>query len=285
MKIFLLAILLLSSQARAEKIWIQAPSGKIPVGDTSYSIYMAKKLTATPDHDDLVMWGEAQLQAKAPNPSFWNQLGDLLSRTTSENDRSFLRDFAIKLMERSMESKEQLNKLYCQYAILDGAAQIGDERLSDCDSVSVSSDRLLDRYPAIKRLMIENKEVPLTEQKNFSISKTGVYNWALLSDSHHPVFFRGSWADLLQNDFHFISLIHGNCDSFTHSIEDLELLSRAEVYFSDDCHRNLQQPETSGVRRWYEKNKSWVLPVGALALGALAYGLRNKKLVITKPSF
>jgi hypothetical protein len=187
------------------------------------------------------------------------------------------------LKPMTADQKKQLQNLYCRWALLDGKQ---DETGSiSCPAQMVDLMKIKNLFPFTSKIMIEDKEFDLRLQLQASALTEGVYNWRILSDSHKALSFHGRFSELLAMSGQPEKLVQGDCDSFTHSLDDLEVLSRGWVFFNENCKKSLKAPETSTIAKWYEENKSWVVPVGIAVLSAAAYQLRDKKLVITKPHF
>jgi hypothetical protein len=255
---------------------------KIEVDHQTYAEYSLAKIKNMPANSQLISWGQAWLEENTLGGNFINELEDFeVSTIMNYEDRSFLIDLLEKLIEKAdKHQKQKIQVILCKWTSLNSNNEITSKK---CDQKSYSLQSFKDRNPEAEFLVAEDMGIQLNTQYSLRVYEQAVYNWKILSSTQKVISFRGTFADLNNQTFAKEKLITGDCESFTHSIDDLEIISRGSAYFLPDCRKSLNQPETSQARQWYEKNKSWVIPVGLVVLGAMAYKLKDKKIIIHKP--
>ena len=282
----------LSSVALASGVWIQGPQtsnqdfktfvGQQPDART-YVQYLLSKLPEQDVSPSTLDWAQNILEQKSLPDSFFNELQEIEEKgMVDKSKRSFLISFLGKLKEEDPVDQSKIQKVLCKWTVFPGDSNNFE---NSCSSSVQDISVFAGKWPQASMLMIEDQEIVLKDTLKISVQDNEVYNWRILSNSAKAISFRGTLRDLRDQDFHFETIVRGNCDSFTHNLDDLELVSTASVYFGDACSKSFKEPETSRSLHWLEENRSWVIPVGVAVLGALAYQFKDKKLVIEKPSF
>lgn len=145
-----------------------------------------------------------------------------------------------------------------------------------CSEKIISLKSLQKNFPVIQSVMIEG--TILNEEKPLKISQSQSYNWVLLSDTHSPIQFFGTYDNLLQQRFEWIPIVIGNCDRFSVNSSDPLLRISARVYFSNGCLRETQKSNAEISFEKESRTAIWV--TGAIVLGAIAYSLKDKRVTI-----
>lgn len=273
MKIVFIIIYFFSSSSVAQKIEID---------QHTFAEYTLSKLKSRPENAQIISWGQTWIDSASLNETFLSELESFeLNTVFGHSDRNYIIDLLKKVSEKaSISQRQAIQRSICKWSTLNADLEKPDSR---CQLRLVSLQTIKDRFLQSEFLVAEDMAIQLSSQNSFYIDVQSVYNWRILSSVYKSFSFRGSFADLQHQRFVPEKLIQGDCDSFTHTLDDIELISRGTVVFSNECRKNLSKPETSKARQWYERNKSWVIPVGIAALGAAAYHMKDKKIVINKP--
>ena len=255
---------------------------KIEIDQKSLSEYTLAKLKSLPENPQLISWGQGWLDSANLSDTFFSELENFeTSAVITKADRNYIIDVVEKFLNKAtIDQKEKLQTIACKWLALSSETNQPSWR---CEKKNYNLQLLKDKLPKFDFLVAEDMGIQLGSQFSISVIEKAIYNWNILSNINKSISFRGTFQDLLNQNFIVESLIQGDCDSFTHSIDDLEVISRGSVYFSPECRKNLNQPETSNIKQWYERNKSWVIPVGIAMLAATVYQLKDKKIIINKP--
>lgn len=241
----------------------------------SYANFQLTKLKSAPSNSLLISWGNSWMQKDKIQESFFAELENFSSQSIlTTADRSYLLDLIEALINKAAtKERERLRRISCQWAALS-------ERNYDfCKFKMTELKEFRNRVPFAEILVAEDMGLDLKENYHLNIDNQAVYNWRILSSTHQPISFRGSFQELQNQNLKSEALVQGSCDSFNHRIDDIEVISRGQVDFPEGCRRALNKPETSGMAQWYEKNKSWAIPVGIALLGAVAYQMKDKKII------
>lgn len=286
-KAFTLTLLLTAPAFAQETILIQAP-GASPMEFAE----SAKDKTA-------ITWLNLQIQRAKNNPRQEERvlaLSEILEKSPkdivaavdalqsegplTETSLQFLHDLSEKIQARSLAPAQiqYFKDLSCKTAGL--TSETG---AVSCSNVRVDMQTLRRQWPLTTVVMIEGKDFSI-EDSSPEIYPRSAYHWTLLSNSQKPVKFYGTYEQLLQQRFATENLVDGTCGGFSSNIDDFELSSRAVIFFSKGCMKALNQPkEQSSFAVWFDNNKTWVYPVGAILLGGALIGASGKTLVIDKP--
>ncbi|MNJ99853.1 hypothetical protein D3C87_176340 [compost metagenome] len=192
---------------------------------------------------------------------------------------SFLADYlsAHKPLLES-QNKRSFTDLFCEarfYSEQDGEAS--------CQWMSLSLEDLRRQWPEAHLVVIETKVVEL--QGQLLLPRSEKLHWLLISDTRKEIHFWGSFEELKRQHLHSDYLVEGSCGQFSTSTDSISLLSSGFVFFSADCVAKFS-PETQERKPWLERNKSWVLPLSIIAVGAAAASqLQGKKLVFKDSVF
>ncbi|WP_413292683.1 hypothetical protein ACLSU7_14770 [Bdellovibrio sp. HCB185ZH] len=281
-------ILLISVKAFCSGVLIQSP-GSSPVEFNSflkehsemlsYSQHLVQQLqTNLRQEEELYRIGE-NLEASSKNISDSLRL---LQKTgpLSLNSVNFLYDLSTRLLERpDLKNNFEIKTVNCKVRGLLGMP------LEKCAKVRVDFLAISRQWPTAHTLVIESNPYAISTANSLEVSLEAVYEFQLLSDTHQAVSFRGTYNQLMQQHFVFVPMVQGSCSGFSTSIDDFNIQSAGTLFFSKDCLKPANAPP-SGSRfgEWLSENKSWVYPVGILLVGgAVAYGLKDKKIVVEKP--
>ncbi|WP_413582602.1 hypothetical protein [Bdellovibrio sp. HCB288] len=278
----------ISTSCFASGVLLQAP-GSSPEEFTTYlkshpaaishSQFQSEKLKSNPRQDeDLYRIGDnMEVPAKVLAEKFQTiEDGGPLSVTAT----NFVFDLTSRLLERpELQNNVQLKTLNCKVRGLLGIP------LEKCRKVQVDFQAIARQWSFASVLMIESAAFTLSAINHLEISKEAIYQFALISDTHKTVTFKGTYDQFMQQNFSAETLVNGDCQSFSSNIDDFQILNSGSVYFNNDCIKSASSPKnTSGFGEWIEKNKTWVYPVGIILIGSAgAYALKDKTLVITKP--
>lgn len=179
--------------------------------------------------------------------------------------------FISSLTERNLTLPEA-QKLYCHSHSLSSS----EASRIPCNEKVISLKVLQKNFPEVQAMMVEGFLV--NEEKPLKVSQTQPYNWLLLSDTHSPIQFFGTYENLLQQRFEWSPIIIGNCDRFSVNSPDSLLRISAKVYFSSNCLRDTQKSNAEISFEKESRTAIWV--TGALILGAIAYSLKDKRVSI-----
>ncbi len=234
--------------------------------------------TNTRQEEDLYKVGE---NLEAPSGNISESLRSVHnSGPLSPTSINYLYDLSAKLLERpDLKNSAELNLANCKARSLLGMP------IEKCAKVSVDFTAIHRQWPIAQVLLIESKSYDIATANSLNLASDAVYEFRLLSDTHKSVQFKGTYVQLMQQQFIFEPMIQGSCSGFSANIDDFNLQNSGTIFFSRDCMKAANGPP-SGSRfgEWWDANKSWVYPVGLLLVGsAAAYGLKDKKIVIDKP--
>ncbi len=282
MKYLALFIFLFSFQVHAQKIWINAPAHSLSAGDKTYSQYLFEKAVSATNEKPLMIWGQRVLEASSLPASFFTELESFEKDPMfSHQQRQYVLDLLAKITETAPALRQKITSHICQWSDLERPFHFE----KDCHSTSQSLQFLRARENDLEFVSLEDLAIDEKDAWSVHLDPRKIYNWRLFFRNASPIFFRGTLDDLKQTPLQKDLLVQGDCESFTHQIADLEVVSRGWIYFSRECQKSLAAPETSSIKKWYERNRSWVIPAGIILLGAAAYQLKDKKIIITKPAF
>ncbi|MEK2688940.1 hypothetical protein [Bdellovibrio sp. GT3] len=290
MKQFLLLIMGLfhSASCLASGVLIQAPGSspdefmkylKSHPAAIPHSQFQSEKLRSNPrQEEDLYRIGDnMEVPAKVLAEKFKTiEDGGPLSETST----NFIFDLTSRLLERpDLQNNAQLKTLNCKVRGLLGIP------MEKCRKVQVDFPAIGRQWSFASVVMIESAAFTLSAINHLDISSEAVYQFALISDTHKTVMFKGTYAQFMQQHFSAETLVNGSCRGFSSNIDDFQILNSGSVYFDNDCIKSASSPKNSSrFGDWIENNKSWVYPVGILLIGSAgAYALKDKTLVITKP--
>lgn len=295
MKKIIFIIFLKMSFAQAQEIWLRSPESnnrdfqallvQKPMA-TSYSVYMANKMFPEGPNEAMLNWGQ-NVMDRHDQSNLFSEIESLEANQVMHQEK---RNFMIDLLEKtssklSKNQQKNIEALICKWTLLSENNKDFAPTNRTCARQSLATQELKKYFPFSDLVMIEDVVFDLSNQAFLPVKRQDKFNWQLLSNSHTKISFYGSFEELIQRSPAALPLIQGTCVSFSHNISDLDLISRGSIYFDPSCSGSLQKPETNNARQWYEKNKSWVVPVGLAVLGAMAYQLKDKKIILEKPSF
>lgn len=261
---------------------ISVQAQHVEIDQKSLADYNLVKLKSAPENAQLISWGQGWLETSQLKDNFFVELQNFeTSNIIAKADRNFIIDLVEKVSSKAdTTQKIKLQTLACKWLALSSEV---DTNNWHCLKKNYPLQFLKEKFPDAEYLVAEDMGIQLKDQYSISINEQNIYNWKILSSVNQDISYRGTIDGLLNQKFAQKKIVQGNCASFTHQVDDLEVISRGTVIFSTDCRKNLNQPETSNVRQWYERNRSWVIPVGIAVLAAAAYQLKNKKIIIDKP--
>ncbi|WP_413575887.1 hypothetical protein ACLVWU_15995 [Bdellovibrio sp. HCB290] len=202
------------------------------------------------------------------------------SGALSPTSLNFLFDLTTKLLERSdFKNNSQIKTMNCKVR---GLLEIPMEK---CRKVQVDFQSISRQWPFASVLMVESSAFLLGAVNHLEISEEAIYQFTLLSDTHKNVVFKGTYTQFMQQQFAAELLVEGECRRFASNIEDFQIINSGSAFFNKDCIQPINNPKTSSsFGEWVQGNKAWVYPAGLLLIGgAIAYGMKDKTLVITKP--
>jgi hypothetical protein len=195
----------------------------------------------------------------------------------------FLRDLLDKAGTKSLNPAQR--KTWQGLSCFNDSLLVPDGTL-DCKTEKTKLVDLQRQFPWADGIKVESRFVRLQAQGQVSVFPTASYHFQILSNTHKTIPFYGTLAQLMQQSFQPEPWVSGNCDEFASNVDDFTLHEQAAAYFSDNCVQPIKNPvQKSSAKRWMIENKNWLYAGGAFALGALVYGMRNKKLVIDSSGF
>ncbi|HWU43777.1 MAG TPA: hypothetical protein VN132_10075 [Bdellovibrio sp.] len=246
---------------------------------TSYVDLQVSRIQKNIRQEDKVLSLSEKLQSSPTD--LRNTLDQMQSESAlTETSLHFLRDLSEKVLAGTMNPSDTTyyKSLFCK------ASGVSSDAIpSECGSRKVDLAVIHRQWPLAQVLMIENKRVNL-EETSPQIPVNVSYHWTLLSNSQKVISFYGTYEQFLQQHFVSENLVDGTCEGFSSSIDDFEVSAKAIVFFSKDCTKALIEPDhKSSFAVWFEENKTWVYPVGAVLLGGAILSAQGKNIVIDKP--
>ncbi|MBO9667133.1 MAG: hypothetical protein J7501_10005 [Bdellovibrio sp.] len=155
--------------------------------------------------------------------------------------------------------------------------------LENCKKSAVDFTTIQRQWPQVEYVMIESLLFSLNQSPFAEISKEAAYQWTLLSNSHQAVKFYGTYEQLMIQQLRFEPMAEGSCDGFSVNVNDFNVNANGLIFFNSECTKKIKEPQKATTYgEWFDRNKAWVLPVGALFLGGVAYSLKDKEIVIEK---
>ena len=284
MKIWMLCLLFcLPTQAQEPRPLILA-AGASPL---AYTRFLA-------DHPAMISLTQHLAAIKFPTDEKIFALGDRLEepldsllaeienahRETVQSEESllFLRDLLDKAGLRNLNAAQRRR---WQFLSCFNDNLRGQELISPCKGRNVSLLEIRKRFPWAEGLMVGARFVRLQTQGMLEVLPDGAYHYQILSNTHQMVSFFGTLESLLQQSLQPEPWIAGTCDEFTTTVSDWNLLEQGAVFFNESCILPLKNPpRKTSAQRWMKENKNWLYAGGAFVLGAVVYGMRNKKMVI-----
>jgi len=182
-------------------------------------------------------------------------------------------DFIDKLQNRNLSAKSQIElaNLKCKLSPLSDLNPI-----SACSASTIHTSDMHRQWPWAKTLLVESFPLVLDSSETKSISTHASYHWTLLSNSHKPFHFYGTYSQFIQQAAPVENLVDGTCDGFSANIDDFSALSRAVIFFSNECQRRPQEPATkSSLGSWISEHKILVYSIGAIVVGGAIYALKD----------
>ena len=204
-----------------------------------------------------------ELRSEAPLTSMsWNFLADFLPR--------------VEISTVLPAQRAAFQDLICQAQLFTGK-----NVFSKCNHDTVSLKGLKALFPQLDTLYVEGRIYTLEDQ--MPLPKTAELHWVLLSNSYKEIHFYGSFEQLRRQEFKFEELVTGTCESFSMKENSFEIATRGSVFFNESCI--LKTSQVGIEKSWMERNKYWLIPVGAAVVGAAAYQMKDRPIVIDAPSF
>ncbi|MGE9745931.1 hypothetical protein [Bdellovibrio bacteriovorus] len=287
--LFAILFLLLAPTAQAQ-VLIQAPSASptdfkkyLQENPTtrSYGDVQIEKLQQAPDQEQQLF----HLADLSPNEV--PQGLDTLTRLNQQSALStlslqFLRDLTSKWQsgKPSPQIQSSVRNLHCKFSLLQQ-----ESGPTPCAVETVSLENLRKLNPWMKALAVESQLIPLEESSRLRIVTEAPYHFTLISDSHASVKFYGTFAQLLQQTNTPQALIEGGCGGFQSQIDDISLSLQARVFFTPSCVQATNQADEETEKSWVQRNKKWLIPTAAILVGGGIYAMKDKKIIIDKPSF
>lgn len=285
----MILILLLATTAQAQ-VLIQAPSAS--------PAEFKKFLQENPTVRSL---GDVQIEKLQQAPDQEQQLFPLADLSASEipqgletvnrlNQQSalsklslqFLLDLTLKWQngKNTPQVQSSVKTLHCKFSLLQD-----ESNPTTCAVETVSLENLKKLNPWMKAVAVESQVIPLDENAHLKIVTDASYHFTLISDSHRAIDFYGTFAQLLQQTSQPQALVEGGCGGFQSQIEDISLSLMARVFFTPSCVQATNQADEETEKSWVQRNKKWLIPTAAILVGGGIYAMKDKKIIIDKPSF
>nr|BFD64208.1 hypothetical protein BdHM001_28890 [Bdellovibrio sp. HM001] len=198
----------------------------------------------------------------------------------------FLKDLLgrwLAVTPQSKFTKSSVTQLSCKVNFLLGENAAS----SECPLEQVDLKELRIRNSWADTLMVESVVYPLEDNRRLLLISSARYHFTLLSNTHKPVSFYGTYAELRAQHLTSTGLVSGTCESFQADIENMTVLNQGSVFWGPQCLRRLPEGQDSDLseRSWIQRNKAWLYPTAALLIGGGIYAMKDKKLVIDTSSF
>lgn len=184
---------------------------------------------------------------------------------------------------QSKATKSAVSQLICKVNFLLGENATS----SECPLEQINLQELRLRNSWADTLVVESIAYSLEENSRLLLISSVRYHFTLLSNSHKPVRFYGTYTELLTQHLKAENLVAGGCESFQADIDNMNILNQGSVFWSSQCVRRLQEGQDNNMseRSWIQRNKIWLYPTAALLIGGGIYAMKDKKLVIDTSSF
>lgn len=187
----------------------------------------------------------------------------------------YLEDISLKHLQFDTEKghRSDFLKLYCKTQVLndEGSTKY------PCQLKAESLAPIAQKYSWIDKILIESKAVD--PQNSVMIHEQTPYQWKLLSNSHHPIEFYGTYNDLIQTPFITSEFVQGQCDSFKINKNDLITKSATDVFFKPSCIENISAENTQ--KSFLKEVSPWFYAVAILVLSGSIIYVKDKTLTIT----
>lgn len=283
MKKVLFIFLAFSASASAE-ILIRAPGASPKL----YEEYLSRHLehqsviaslrsaqkASTEGEPELLTLSDRALGGAQELQSFMLQLRS--SKIFSQLAWQFIADF-LEAHRAEFKDFKKLEPLLCEALFYSGK-----ELPSSCRWTTLSLDDLKAQWPEAEGLFIENKYFDLKGAVQIPLSTAN--QWRLVSNTAQTISFWGSFSEMQRRAQPLEYYVQGQCGEFAVQ-GDLPVFISASIYFSENCIMRWQDQPEIKTDSWYQRNRSWLIPVGAALVGGAAYSLKDKNIVFTKPSF
>jgi hypothetical protein len=157
---------------------------------------------------------------------------------------------------------------------------------ANCKSEKVLLAQMIRLFPWAEGILVEHRFVRLQKDGALILASGASYHFQILSNTHKTVNFYGTYAQLSQQSFQPETWVSGSCDEFSAHADDFAIRETSLVFFNDRCVQSLKNPVLkTSAQRWISENRNWLYAGGAFVLGAVVYGMRNKKMVIDTSGF
>lgn len=158
---------------------------------------------------------------------------------------------------------------------------------SECPLEQIHLKELHLRNSWADTLLVENIAYSMEDGGRILLITSARYHFTLLSNTHKPVSFYGTYAELLTQHLKSETLVSGTCEGFQADIDNMSVLNQGSVFWNSQCVRRLQEGQDDDMsgRSWVQRNKTWLYPTAALLIGGGIYAMKDKKLVIDTSSF
>lgn len=252
-------------------------------------------------HENIVSFSDYiknKLQKNSSQESQLFKLGDYFSQNVQETIQSvktiqsespltllslrYIRDLSEKaLLQKNLgNEKIELLHFYCKTSLLLNEGPI----LYPCNKQFVPLVALKKQYPYITQVLLETVPFGFEEKATVAVSAQTSYQWTLLSNTHAPIHFFGTFQQLLNQQLPAEPLIQGDCEGFTYQDLDFEVVNEGIVFFSDTCQKKVQPFEDK--KSWVSENKNLLITAGGLVAAGLLYNyMKGKKIVFGTSSF
>ncbi|UXR64346.1 hypothetical protein EZJ49_14855 [Bdellovibrio bacteriovorus] len=179
--------------------------------------------------------------------------------------------------------KTAIHQLSCKMNFLSGENTAS----SECPLEPASLSELRTKNSWAETLLVESSAYSLEAGSRLLLVASARYHFTLLSNTHNPVSFYGTYAELLSQNLKAEPLVSGSCKGFHADIDSMNLLNQGSVFWNAQCVRRLNEGQDSDLtgKSWLQRNKTWLYPTAALLFGGGIYVMRGKKLVIDASSF
>ncbi|MGZ3770517.1 MAG: hypothetical protein ACXVCP_10310 [Bdellovibrio sp.] len=284
-KLFLLFIFMVCQNSFARPIVIQS----ISTSESQYNNFLA-------NHENVISYSQHIQYQMQTNPSQESQLFRLsdmfngniketieaIKKIQSESPLTltslrFIRDLSQKALQQKNTPIEQseLITFYCKSSVLLEEGPL----VYPCSQKRESLSLLKKYYPYINKVLLETVPVEVDGKNSLPLSAQAPYQWTLLSNTHVPIHFYGTFQQLLNQQLTSETLINGNCEGFTHQNLEMDILNEGMVFFSDTCVTKIKPLEEK--KSWLSENRNLLLATGGVLAAALLYNYtKGKKITI-----
>jgi hypothetical protein len=245
----------------------------------SYTQWFQQKSLSSPQdpHPKVLEFVQQALENEVPKPEASQNSWERLRTATELNAED--RELLVLLAEKRKNTLE-----LCRGLLLAPRLQKNLESPNvgrSCQAVSEAMPATLLNLLASDDLLSIDGNLFRSEQVPKRIVP-GVYRWKLLSNQFSDREYVGTASDFAKAAETANPWVEGTCQNAKLRHGDFEVLTQAKIYFTDECE-SPGIPLTRDFGTWASEHEKIFWAVGLFLVGAAAYQLRDKNLIVSSP--